>query len=349
MPATIRDVAKLAGTSVSAVSAVLNGRKRHNIRVGEETRKRIHTAAAQLRYVPNPLAQSLVTRKTGVLGLVFPFSSAFTDRNPFCSDVMTGIFAAMVRAKYDILLHTAIGEDWNEADEFALLDPRVDGLILVLPTPGSAILARCHREGFPCVALVHKPQSEDIYAVNADDLMGGRIATEHLIGLGHRRIAHLAGNARIATTEPRRQGYLSALEAGGISAEEALVVPSEFTTQGGYEAMQRLLDRPRSQQPTAVFAANDLCAEGAIAAIRENGLRVPEDIAVVGYDDTWFATMTQPKLTSVHMPIDEMAMRAAEMLITLVEGGEVPDRQPVLPISLSVRESCGAHVTASGS
>src|SRR5690348_15687094 len=104
MPATIRDVAKLAGTSVSAVSAVLNGKRRHNIRVGEETRQRIHSAAAQLRYVPNPLARGLVTRKTGVLGLVFPYSVSFTDRNPFCSEVMTGVFKAVVRAKYNIML-----------------------------------------------------------------------------------------------------------------------------------------------------------------------------------------------------------------------------------------------------
>ena len=348
MPATIRDVAKLAGTSVSAVSAVLNGKRRHNIRVGEETRQRIHAAAAQLRYVPNPLARSLVTRKTGVLGLVFPYSISFTDRNPFCTEVMTGVFKAVVRARYNIMLHTAVEDELLEGDGFGLLDPRVDGLILALQTAESPIMERCLREPFPCVALVARPHSEAVCVVNADDRTGGRLATEHLIRLGHRRIAHLAGYSPIITTEWRKQGYLAALEAAGIAPDPALIQRADFRSDYGYQAMERLLNLPRTQRPTAVFAANDLSAEGALEALRERNLRAPEDMAVVGYDDTWFATMTQPKLTSVHMPIDEMAMRAAEMLITLVEGGEVVDNQPVLPVSLTVRESCGARPLPSG-
>jgi DNA-binding LacI/PurR family transcriptional regulator len=342
MAATLRDVAKLAGTSASAVSSVLNGHGRHNIRVAETTRRRILAAAEQLGYAPNPIARSLVTRKTGVLGLVFPYSHAFTDRNPFCTQIMSGVFEEVIREKYNLMLHTATGDDWNAADESALLDPRVDGLILVLPTPDSPVIARCRAEEFPYVAVVYAPESEDVYAVNADDFTGGRLATEHLIRLGHRRIAHLSGIPSVATTHQRLCGYLAALEAVGIAPNPDYLVPGGFDTHIGYRSMMQLLDLPPETRPTAVFAANDQCAEGAIRAVRERGLNVPGDMAVVGYDDTWFAVMTHPKLTSVHMPIYALGTLATQMLIALVEGREPAERQPVLPVSLNVRESCGA-------
>ncbi len=345
MAVTIRDVATLAGTSVAAVSAALNGTVKQNIRVGAQTRERIVAAAAQLDYVPNPFAQSLVTRKTGVLGLVFPYSGAFTDRNPFCAEVMNGVFEEVVCEKYNVMLHTAAGNDWNSVDAKALLDRRVDGLILVLPNPDSPVLARCLQESFPCVALVYAPTCADVCAVNADEFAGGRIATEHLIGLGHRRIAHLFGDPLVATTEPRRQGYLAALEMADIAPDPLLLVPAQFTWQGGYEAMRPLLDLPSDLRPTAVFAANDACAEGAMRLLRERGLQAPDDMAVVGYDDTWFATMTQPMLTTVHMPIQEMAVLATQMLIALVEGRPVPFRQPVLPVTLTIRKSCGVRLS----
>jgi len=341
MAVTIRDVAKLAGTSISAVSAVLNGGGRHNIRVSEATRERIRAAAAQLGYSPNPLAQGLVTGKTGVLGLVFPYSRAFTDRNPFCTEIMSGVFEGVVSRRYNLMLHTAVGEDWNHADQNALLDPRVDGLILVIPPAHSPVVARCDRTKFPCISIVCQPDSPDSYAINADDFGGGRLATEHLLSRGHRRIAHLVGTPGVASTEPRRRGYLAALESAGIELDETLMVPAGFHRHGGYEGMKFLLRLPPHQRPTAVFAANDLCAEGALQALHEQGIRVPEEIALVGFDDSWVATMTQPPLTSVHMPIFEMGMLATQMLIELVEGREVAERQPILPVSLVVRQSSG--------
>lgn len=342
MAATIRDVAKLAGTSVSAVSAVLNDSGRHNIRVSSATRERIRAAAAQLGYSPNPLAKGLVTGKTGVLGLVFPYSRAFTDRNPFCTEIMSGVFEGVVSKGYNLMLHTAIGDDWNSADQNALLDPRVDGLILVLPPANSPVVARCERQRFPCISLVCEPYSPESYAINADDFEGGRMATEHLLSRGHRRIAHLVGTPGVASTEPRRRGYLAALEAAGIEPEEALIVPAGFDWAEGYKGTQLLLGLPERLRPTALFAANDLCAEGALRALNDHGVRVPEEMAVVGFDDSWVAAMSRPPLTSVHMPIFEMGMLATQMLIELVEGREVAERQPILPVSLIVRESSGA-------
>src|SRR5579871_3987646 len=226
MPVTIRDVADLAGTSVAAVSAVISANRSHNIRVGSKTRARILEAAAELGYTPNPLAKSLVTGKTGVIGLVFPYSRAFTDGNPFSTCIMSGVFEEVVRERYNVMLHTAVGDDWSGADTNALLDPRVDGLLLVLPTPHSALIARCRKSRFPYVALVYDTDDPEIFTVNADEVTGGRLATEHLLQTGHRRIAHLMGDPRVATSAPRQRGYLAALEAAGIPKEEAQIVPA---------------------------------------------------------------------------------------------------------------------------
>ncbi|MCC6729133.1 MAG: LacI family DNA-binding transcriptional regulator [Chthonomonadales bacterium] len=343
MAATLRDVARLAGTSVAAVSAVVSGSVAGNIRVSSATRARILAAAAELSYTPNLLARSLVTRKTGVLGLVFPYSSAFVDRNPFCTQVMAGVFEEVVRQKYNLMLHTAAGDDWNASDARTLIDPRVDGLLLVLPAPHSPVVAHCLRKRFPCVSILYAAESEQVCTVNAEDERGGRMATEHLLALGHRRLAHLCGVPGVASAEPRRRGYLAACAAARLPERDALVLPAGFDWHDGYRATLELLALPAGRRPSALFAANDLCAEGALRALREAGVRVPDDMAVVGYDNTWFAAMTQPALTSVAMPIQDMAVRATRILIETIEGREVADRQPVLPVSLCIRDSCGAR------
>ncbi|HEV2471737.1 MAG TPA: LacI family DNA-binding transcriptional regulator [Chthonomonadales bacterium] len=337
--ATIRDVARLAGTSVSAVSAALNHNNRHNIRVGHTTRARIHAAAAELGYSANPIARSLATGRTGVLGLVFPYSGAFTDRNPFCIEVMSGVFDEVVRRKVHVMLYTGASDTWNAGDESSAIDPRVDGLLLVLPSPDSPAVDRALREGVPCVAVVYEPSSPDLICVNADDEKGGLLATRHLISLGHRRIAHLAGQPQVATSAPRTRGYFNALLEAGIPRDDDLVLTAGFTEGDGIRGMKRLLELPATKRPTAVFACNDLCARGALNASQAAGLSVPDDMAIVGFDDTWFAPLLQPSLTTVRMPTYEMAVLATRMLIDLVNGKEPEEKQPVLPVSLSIRES----------
>lgn len=340
--ATIRDVARLAQASTAAVSATLNGGAAGKIRVGEATRERILNAARQLGYSPHLVAQSLALRRTGVLGLVFPYSHAFVDQNPFCTQIMAGVFEAAIDTRCNLMLHTALGDDWNAADEGALLDARVDGLLLVLPTPRSPVVARCRRERFPYVAVVYAPDADDLFTVNADDFAGGRLATEHLLRLGHRRIGHLAGDPLVATTIPRCQGYLAALAQAGIAPDPEWTVRAGFNSIAGYDAMRRLLALAPDRRPTAVFAANDLCADAALRALRDAHLRVPEDMALVGYDDTWFASRLDPPLTSVHMPIAEMGGEAVRLLLAQIEKKEIRERQVTLPVSLTIRHSCGA-------
>lgn len=338
---TLKDVAERAGVSLMTASAVLSG-KASLRRISVPTQERVNEIATELGYKANHLARSLVTGRSGALGLVFPYSSAFIDHNPFSSAILSGVMTAAVQAKWNLMLHTATGDDWNAVDSGELIDPRVDGLLLVLPTPHSPLVARCQRERFPCVALVYSPDDPELCAVNADDFLGGRLATEHLIGLGHRRIAHLSGSPNVSTSVPRRHGYIAALREAGITPDPSLVALADFTLPGGKSAMNALLDRPRSDWPTAVFAGNDLSAIGALEALAERGLRVPEDIALVGYDDSQVALLANPPLTSVRMPVYDMSLLATELLISLIEGKEITQRQPVLPVSLTVRRSSGA-------
>jgi DNA-binding LacI/PurR family transcriptional regulator len=343
--ATLRDVAKLANTSPTAVSATLNGAAAGKVRVGEATRQRIFEAARQLGYSPNQLAQSLAVRRTGVLGFIFPYSHAFVDRNPFCTQIMSGVFEAAIDTRCNLMLHTALGDDWNAADDGALIDARVDGLLLILPTPHSPVIARCRRERFPCVAICYSPDSEEDFVVNADDFHGGYLAARHLLDLGHRRIGHLSGNPLVATSQPREDGYRAALNEAGIKPEADWIIPGGFNQEEGYAAMQHLLALPARRRPTAIFAANDLSAYAALRALRENGLRVPEDMAIVGFDDTWHATQTDPPLTSVHMPIALMGGYGLRMLLARFRKEKITERQLTLPVSLTIRQSCGASLS----
>ncbi len=343
MRITLRDVARAAGTSVASASATLHGSRGETIRVSEATRARIRDVATQLGYVANPIAKSLATGKTRSLGLILPYADAFLDQNPFCNQVMHGVMREVVHRHYNLMLYTAV--EIREDATAQVIDSRVDGLLLVMPPERNRAAERCETRGIPYVSILQTPIGDE-WCVNSDDYAGGRLAADHLAALGHRRVAHLSGSVNVASTEPRLRGFRDALESHGIDGN--LVVPAGFSAPAGYQAMREVLES-RNNLPTAVFAANDLCADGAIRAIRETGLNVPEDIAVVGYDDTWFATMTQPPLTSVHMPIAEMGERAAAMLIDRLEGHEPSERQPVLPVSLTIRSSCGASAAISPS
>lgn len=341
MAVTIRDVANLAGTSVTAVSATLNGSTGGTIRVSEGTKERIYAAAAQLGYVSNPIAKSLATGKTKVIGLMLPYADAFVDQNPFCNQVMSGIMREVVHRHYNLMLYTATS-GVNRDRAAMLVDSRIEGLLVVMPPDDSQVFQRCKKRGIPFVSILQTP-SPDSWTVNSDDYAGGRIAAQHLISLGHKRIAHLVGSPDVMTTIPRRKGFRDAMDEAGIEVSDEFFVQSGFDWRIGLSATQTLLQKGIRQMPTAIFAANDLCAEGAIRAIRAAGLSVPGDISVVGYDDTWFATLTQPPLTTVHMPIEEMGELAARMLIGRLEGDTSADPQPMLPVSLTVRQSCGAR------
>jgi LacI family transcriptional regulator len=314
--------------------------------VSDATREKIRKVATEMGYVANPIARGLATGKTRSLGLVLPYAEAFLDQNPFCSQVMFGVMKEAVHRHYNVMMFTAAGG--LDKGSGPMIDSRVDGMLLVMPAAQSPTIDRLKHQRIPHVSVLREVV-DDGWIVNSDDRGGGRLAAEHLLSLGHRRIAHLAGTSDIATSQPRARGFAETLEAAGHPLEPGLIIESGFSTESGYAAMRQLLySVPTTDLPSAVFAANDLCADGAMRAITEFGLGIPDDIAVVGYDDTWFAGLTHPPLTSIHMPIAEMGETAAAMLIDHLEGMGPAETQPTLPVSLTIRTSCGGVAGTSG-
>lgn len=332
------DIAARAGTTVGVVSVALNGAKSKTLRVSPETRQRIQSLAEELGYRRDPRASALATGKNHVIGLMLPHAHSFAVPDPFYSLVSSGVAAAASQLGYNLMLYTAVAEE--ESDRAAkMIDRRIDGLILVLPPDGTPIVDECRRRGVASVAILQRPELAPL-SVNSCDYEGGRLATEHLIDLGHRRIAHLYGIRAIHTSEPRYRAYLDALVAAGIEPDPDLTRDGHFDRGIAQEATRHLLKLPSDRRPTAIFAANDLSAHGAIDAINEAGLRVPEDISVVGYDDTWYALVTNPPLTSVNMAVDLIGRRAAEMLIASLDG-RMDEQHAILPVSLTLRQSSG--------
>jgi LacI family transcriptional regulator len=339
MAVTMNDIAAKAGTSVAAVSVALNGAKSKTLRVGPEARTRILQAAADLGYRRHPLALALATGRSHVIGVMLPHAAAYTaEQAPFESIVVSGIVAAAAEKGYNVMLYSATAEDEGRRAE--MIDRRIDGLLLVIPPEETPIYAECRRQEISYVGIVCESHVAPA-TVNSDDFKGGFIATQHLIELGHRRIAHLVGKPTVVTSDRRLRGYKSALQEAGLETDEGLVRDGAFSFQVGYDSTRALMSAAPERRPTAIFACNDLTANGALAALRDADLRVPEDVSVVGYDDTWYSTLTSPPLTTVRMHVHELGRCSADLMISLLDGGEIEELHPVLPVSLTIRSSTG--------
>jgi DNA-binding LacI/PurR family transcriptional regulator len=326
---TIYDVARLAGVSTATVSRALN----ETGKIAPATRAAIDAAVAQLGYEPNRIARSLVTRSTQTIALLLPDIA-----NPFYAALVSGIQHAALSRDYTMLLCTTEGDPEREEQYLNLLRAkRVDGALvdgLVLPPDR---IARFVQDGFPIVCLDRDIDSSSIPVVQVDNRLGGRIATEHLISLGHTRIAHVSGAIALRISDDRFAGYREALTGAGIQTDQRLVAHGHFTEEGGYRAATALL---RSGVPfTAVFAGNDLSAIGAVTALVEHGRRVPQDVSVVGFDDLRLAAFTPPPLTTIRQPAAEIARRATGILMDLTHGRPVERMRHLLPPELVVRAS----------
>lgn len=329
---TIYDVARLAGVSTATVSRALNG----TAQIAPSTRAAIDAAVEQLGYRPNSIARSLVTKSTQTIALLLPDIS-----NPFYAGLVGGIQAYALSHDHTMLLCTTEGDPEREEQYLQLLrDKQVDGALvdgLVLPPDR---IARFVRDGFPIVCLDRDIDSSAIPLVQVDNRLGGRLATEHLLALGHTRIAHVTGARTLHISDDRLDGYRDALRDAGIEAHPSLVEPGTFTEEGGYLAAKALLERePRL---TAIFAANDLSAVGVLNALAEAEHYVPEDVSVVGFDDLRLAAYTSPPLTTVRQPAEAIARLATELLIGLTRGEEVRPMKHVLAPTLVERGSTAA-------
>lgn len=334
MIATIRDVAARARVSVATVSRVVN-RSPH--RVHPATRRRVLAAVRALGYDANIIAQGLKKRSTRTVALIVPDIS-----NPFFPAIARGIEDAARARGYAVLLCNTYEDLERERAYLTLLAKRmVDGVIFATVGSNTAHLRVLRREARPVVLVARDVEGLRIDTVLVDNYRGEFEATTHLLGLGHRRIVHITGPTTLHVAAERRRGYLEALTAAGIPSSDGIVVEGDFAAEGGRRAVAGLLER--GVPFTAVAAANDLMAIGAMEALRAAGRAVPQDAAVVGFDDITFASLVSPALTTVAQPKYRMGQMAMERLLQLMDGKDRDPRQTVLSPQLVVRESCGAR------
>lgn len=328
---TIRDVARAAGVSVATVSRVLNRKDT----VTAETERHVREVIRRLEYVPHGGARSLTTRRTHVIGVVLP--EMYGD---FFSEIIRGIDRVARPRGYHVLVSGSHSDPEETEAVLHALHGRVDGLVLMMPGPGADPLTRSLPRGTP-VILLNGPPGSRHPTLSVDNRAGARLAVDHLLDLGHRRIALIAGPEDNADAEERRRGYREALAARGLELDERLELPGDFREDSGFAAGEELARRAsRGNAPTAVFAANDAMAIGCLAGLRSKGLQVPEDLSLVGFDDVPNARYLTPALTTVRVPIAEVGGRAIERLLGSIDEptGEGASREVVAP-TLSIRDS----------
>jgi len=334
---TAEDVARLAGVSRTTVSFVLNNIT--DMRISEETRQKVLEAARRLNYHPDAIARRMVSGKTRIIGFVLRQSPEQAFADLFLPQVLNGLSQAAARKGYQVLFEPIAPENSTSMYTRLVAERHVDGIVLSGPRFDDPDLIRLHQEGAPIVLIGRIPQL-DIPYVDVDNIGGARMAVDYLIRLGHRRIA-LITNAPLSYTASaeRLEGYRQALEQAGLSYEESLVRFGNFTPQSGYQAMESLL--ASKPLPDAVFVASDTVALGALQAIRHAGLRIPQDISLIGFDDIPLAGFLDPPLTTVHLPAYNLGWEAAEMLLQRLHNAEdYPPESRLLPTHLVERESC---------
>jgi DNA-binding LacI/PurR family transcriptional regulator len=336
--ATSRDVAKLAGVSRTTVSFVLNDVP--GVKISEETRQRVLEAARQLDYHPTAAARTLVSGRTRRIGLILGEGEKRLAADAFLPTFLQGVMACVHHRGYLLVVQTAEDVVSYEAYVSLIREQQVDGLILSGPTVDDPLLPRLAERGFPLI-LHGRVNLPGFRYVDVDNHAGAYLAVEHLIELGHRRIGFIS-NAPLSSSgaADRLAGYKQALVDHGIPLDPDLVCLAAFLPETGQAAMKELLSLP--VRPTALLAASDVMALAAIREIHEAGLKVPEDIAVVGYDDVSLAGYACPALTTVHVPAYGLGWTAVNLLVFLIEG-EREVESVNLETRLVIRDSCGAR------
>ncbi|MZP28830.1 substrate-binding domain-containing protein [Heliobacterium undosum] len=325
--ATIKDVAALAGVSVSTVSRVINA----SGYVDNKTEERVLAAIQTLDYRPSRVARTLVTRRSGTIGLILPDIT-----NPFFPEVARGAEDEAYRHGYNLIL---CNSDWELEKEILYLgilrQQCVDGIILVSTKLTEERLAEECRS-LPSLVVIDRTITLDIHSISSNNVGGAVLATEHLLSQGYRRIAHIGGPSSSISAQQRLEGFRQAMTKADLPVEPALVVEGDYRLDGGKRAMARLL--AMTPQPEALFCANDMMAIGALEQLNEAGLRVPADIAVVGYDGIALTRYIHPRLTTVIQPTYQMGERAVQLLLETIKGNENYQHIELEP-RLDIRES----------
>lgn len=331
---TIKEVAREARVSVATVSRALN--EKDTVRV--ETGRRVRLAAEKLRYVPHGAARSLITRRTHTLGVLLP--DLFGE---FFSELIRGIDLAARRCGYHVIISGSHSDRAETRAMVRAMRGRVDGLLVLSADLDARELEANLPVGFP-VVLLNGAGKGVFDAIRVDNYGGASAMVRHVIDLGHERIAFVTGPGKNLDAAERLRGFRDAV--GRASGASTLEIPGDFREQAGYRAAARILHS--KLRPTAVLAANDAMAIGLLAAFRERHVRVPEDVALAGFDDIPIARYMTPPLTTVSVPIADLGTRAAARLLLALDGDDAPRnrREDILPTSLVIRASCGELLRA---
>jgi LacI family transcriptional regulator len=345
---TLRALAEQVGVDPSTVSRVLNHDP--SVRISAATRARILEAATASGYRPNRLARSLKLQRTGIVGMLIPDVT-----NPLFSALFRAVDDAASAAGYHVILcNTDDSEPRLRQQLDALSEGHVDGLLVATARRGDGALDALRERGVPYVLVNRHRDAPDESWVVPDDRQAAHQAIAHLVGLGHRRIAHVAGAADVSRSAARLAGFRAAMAAAGCPDETWLAAAGDLDETAGEVALARLLALPPAQRPTAVFAANDQAALGVVAAARRAGLHVPDDLSVVGSDDIPAGRYASPPITTIHVPVQDMGRLATELLVRQLRApasAATPPTQRVLPVALVVRGSTAparAGAAASG-
>lgn len=332
---TIIDVAATAGVSKSLVSLVLRG----SSSVSEEKRRLVLAAAAELGYRPNGVARSLVQRRSNLFGILL------SDlHNPFFAEVIDGVQAEAGAKGYNTIMSVvdqAVLAERRALD--TLLELRIDGLILASPMLEINAITLASKE-VPVVLVARRARMNSVDSVSNDDPTGAALVVQHLADLGHEKIAHIDGGGGAGAAE-RRKGYERAMQRRGLDAH-IHIIPGSYTDEGGRQGVAALF--ASASHPTAIFVANDLAALGALSALSERGLRVPEDVSVVGYDNTALAAVSQINLTTVDQPRPDMGRTAVTLLLERLGGRRDTARHVLMPPTLVVRGTTAPRRNTTG-
>jgi len=336
---TISDIAKVSGVSTATVSYVLNNRKGA---VSAETRERVLGVMRELNYRPSPLIMRKHAAKANALGVTFmhPNMTSLTD-HPWITLLLDGILSVTTPIHWDLVLLTA-----NSTANFHQVlrnkcDGRCDGLVLLGMSTQPELVDVLKERGLPFVCVNMGNNMEGVTCVDVDNETAAREAINLLLKLGHRRIGLLAGDAKSENSISREVGYRSALCEAGLTPEPMFAPPGVFTEMSGHERALRLLSMPAGTRPTAFFCASDRIAFGAIKAAGELGLKVPDDVSVIGFDDVPKAAECEPPLTTVRQPLLDLGRRAAELLLGEINEMARPGQKDILATRLILRETTG--------
>ncbi|MEP7359002.1 MAG: LacI family DNA-binding transcriptional regulator [Anaerolineales bacterium] len=336
MPMNLDEIARLSGVSRSTVSRVVN----NDPKVSDRTRLQVQEVLQRVNFHPNAAARSLAAGRSRVLGLVIPMGVAALFTDPYFPLLIQGVSAAANAHDHSVMLWVAEPEYERRTIGQVMQNGLIDGVILASMLSDDPLLRALIQGSLPFVLVGRHPTNTTINYIDVDNINSARQAVTHLLRLGRRRIATITGPQNMSVGADRAEGYLAALRQRGLTVDPSLIVEGDFTEAGAHAAMQRLLPL----NPDAVFAASDVMAVGALRALREAGRRVPEDIALIGFDDMPFSARTDPPLTTVRQPVQRTGEVAAETLIDLIEHPDAQPRRILLPTELVIRASCGSKL-----